>query len=67
MKKYFYDMIPINYSISEEQKESLIQKYPPPELKTASATFILDEAEKGTAVSTLVLVNDFEVKLIKSF
>lgn len=59
-------MIPINYSISEEQKESLIQKYPPPELKTASATFILDEAEKGTAVSTLVLVNDFEVKRTKT-
>ncbi|WP_231735335.1 hydrolase [Gracilibacillus massiliensis] len=63
---YFYDMIPINYELTEEQREQVKSSFPPPALPDEIAGLDLNNLTKGTPVATRVLLNDFEVKKTKT-
>lgn len=59
---YFYGMIPIDYSLTDEQKEEILQTFPPPALPQPHQHFHLEKLTKGTPVKERVLLNQFEVK-----
>src|SRR5690625_389656 len=59
-------MIPITYSLDEDEKKRLITKYAPPHFNTEEAAFVLENLKKGESVSTTVLINDFELRNTKT-
>nr|WP_184246688.1 hydrolase [Gracilibacillus halotolerans] len=59
-------MIPITYSLEEDVKNDLMEKYLPPQFNTEETSFILDDHDKGAPVSTTVLINDFELRNTKT-
>lgn len=59
-------MIPITYSLDEDEKKRLITKYAPPHFNTEEAAFVLENLKKGESVSTSVLINDFELRNTKT-
>ncbi|MGP4038283.1 hydrolase [Gracilibacillus sp. D59] len=64
--KYFYDVITINYQLTDQQKQELSTKFPAPTLPEAIKGVHLNTLTKGTPVSARVLLNDFEVKKTKT-
>ncbi|MFC4403173.1 HD domain-containing protein [Gracilibacillus xinjiangensis] len=65
-KYYFYQMIPIQYSLTDQQKEEILTTYPPPALPTAEPAFNLQETKKGMSVTARVLLNDYDIKQTKT-
>ncbi|MFC4388660.1 hydrolase [Gracilibacillus marinus] len=65
-KTYFYDSIPVVYDIAEEEKKTILSKFPAALLPNEQTTFRLDEAEKGQHIRTTLLVSDYEVKQTKT-
>ncbi|KAB8139031.1 HD domain-containing protein [Gracilibacillus oryzae] len=65
---YFYQTIPIQYSLSDQQKEEILSAYLPPTLPESNTeqAFNLQETPKGTSVATRVLLNDFDIKQTKT-
>lgn len=59
-------MIPINYQLTDKQKEHVLSSFPPPTLPDNIKGLQLNDLTKGSAVSTRVLLNDFEVKKTKT-
>ncbi|WP_117161540.1 HD domain-containing protein [Paraliobacillus sp. X-1268] len=63
---YFYQFVPITYSISAEKKQEILESFPPPNLPNGESFFNIQEEEQGTKVKERLLLNDFEVKLTKT-
>ncbi|WP_163537139.1 hydrolase [Gracilibacillus sp. YIM 98692] len=63
---YFYDLIPIQYQISESEKEEILRQFPPPDLPEEISSFNLSLCQKGEKVQTRVLLNDFEIRQTKT-
>ncbi|WP_091480350.1 hydrolase [Gracilibacillus orientalis] len=65
-ENYFYDMITIDYQLTDQQKQSLSTNFPVPSLPEAIKGLHLNTLTKGTPVTARVLLNDFEVKKTKT-
>lgn len=63
---YFFQFIPINYSLSSEKKQEILESFPPPILPTGDSFFNIQEEKQGNTVKERLLLNDFEVKLTKT-
>lgn len=60
---YFYDFIPVQYDINKEKE--IVANYPPPTLPTSEDTFDIQQMEKGSTVSLIVLLSDFKVHVTR--
>ncbi|SER85332.1 3'-5' exoribonuclease [Gracilibacillus ureilyticus] len=63
---YFYEMIPVEYSLTDQQKKDILTTYSPPSLPTSEPAFNLQSATRGMSVKIRVLLNDFEIKQTKT-
>ncbi|WP_325063409.1 hydrolase [Gracilibacillus salitolerans] len=64
--KYFYEMITIDYKLTDQQKQDLSINFPAPPLPEAMKGVHLNTLTKGTPVSARVLLNEFEVRKTKT-
>ncbi|MHA6251637.1 HD domain-containing protein [Oceanobacillus sp. CAU 1775] len=65
-KTYFYDFIPVDVHVTDEEKEEILLNYPIPELPTQEQNFSLDNEVKGNHVSVRVLLNEASVQTTKT-
>jgi len=63
---YFYNFIPISYSVTAEQKDQILDSFPVPVLPDGETSFNIQEELQGNKVRERLLLNDFEVKLTKN-
>lgn len=63
---YFYQFVPITYSVSAEEKQEILKSFPIPTLPNGESFFNIQEEEQGNKVRERLLLNDFEVKLTKT-
>ncbi|GAB2533565.1 hypothetical protein GCM10026983_01750 [Gracilibacillus alcaliphilus] len=66
MKPYFYEMITIDYQLTDDQLQWIQQQFPSPALPNAVQGIDIEQYSKGDSVSGRVLLNDFEVKKTKT-
>lgn len=63
---YFYDMIPIQYEVSDELAAHITSTFSLPPLPEETASFDLNQSKKGTTITTRVLLNEFEIRQTKT-
>ncbi|MBM7571444.1 hydrolase [Aquibacillus albus] len=63
---YFYNFIPIEYNVSEMEREQILTKFPPPTLPDKGEYFNLQNEVAGNNVRIRVLLNDFNVQMTKT-
>ncbi len=63
---YFYEFIPIDYTVDQAKREQILAEFPPPALPDSSEYFVLDDQVPGSTVNLRLLLNDFQVQLTKT-
>lgn len=63
---YFYNNIPLEYSCTEEQRQQILEEFPPPSLPTSEETFTLENETAGNNVKVMLLLNEFSVETTKT-
>lgn len=63
---YFFNFIPIIYSISDEQRQQILSRFPAPKLPEPETTFDIELASKGHIVQTRVLLNQYSIEMTKT-
>lgn len=64
-RTYFYGLIPIKYSITNETMKEILQKFSLPIFPEGENTFDLQQKEKGDPIKLDVLVSDFSIHLTR--
>ncbi|WP_017754267.1 hypothetical protein [Calidifontibacillus oryziterrae] len=64
--KYFYDFIPVQINISEQDYTSILDKFPPPILEERYETFNLDNEVSGNDIKATLLLNEFSIEKTKT-
>ena len=62
---YFYGLVPIQYSITDEAINNILQKFPLPNFPEKENTFDLQQMKKGEQIKLDVLVSDFSIHLTR--
>lgn len=62
---YFYGLIPIKYSITDEDIQEILTQFPLPSFPAKENVFDLQQQEKGDLITLNVLLNDFSVHLTR--
>lgn len=65
-KYYFYNLIPIIYDVSDQERESILKRYPAPTLPEMDETFDIQRETKGNLVETRVLLNHYSIEMTKT-
>ncbi|MDX8045710.1 hydrolase [Gracilibacillus sp. S3-1-1] len=65
-ENYFYELISIDYSLTDEQKQTIAEHFPLPQLPEEISGIQLHTLTKGTSINARVLLNDFEVRKTKT-
>jgi len=63
---YFYDFIPVKYTVTEEMREQILTQFPPPALPDNEEFFNIQNETPGDTVYVRLLLNDFNVQLTKT-
>jgi len=60
---YFYGLIALNNQHSEQERQSILERYPAPIYHTEQSTFNIEQEVHGNLVSNIVvLVNEYKVE-----
>lgn len=65
-KSYFYNFIPINIEITQQDREEILENFPPPSLPTSEEFFDLQKETAGNSVNIRVLLNEFSIQMTKT-
>lgn len=65
-KSYFYNFIPIISEVTQQEREKILEKYPPPELPTSGEFFNIQNEAVGNIVNIRVLLNEFSVQTTRT-
>lgn len=63
---YFFDHIPIQVQMNEEEAAQILHDFPPPELPSGQSTFNINDQTAGNQVKQRLLLNEYEVKLTRT-
>src|SRR5699024_6880373 len=63
---YFFEHIPIQIEMDEQESAQLLRDFPAPELPTGEYIFKLDDQTTGNHVKQRLLLNDYEVRLTRT-
>ena len=63
---YFFNHIPIQIQMSDEESSQILKDFPAPELPSGQSTFQLDDETAGNRVNQRLLVNDYETRLTRT-
>ncbi|RLL45004.1 HD domain-containing protein [Oceanobacillus piezotolerans] len=66
MDSYFYNIIPIRITITEEERTKILEQYPTPNLPASEEHFQMDREAHGSFVEIRVLLNDYQVQQTKT-
>lgn len=62
---YFYGLIPIKYSLSDELKEEILQRFPVPSFPHHEVSIDIQQMKKGDPIKLDVLVSEFSIHLTR--
>ncbi|WP_138419785.1 HD domain-containing protein [Aquibacillus sediminis] len=65
-KSYFFDFIPIEINVTEQERMQILHNYPIPTLPDGEEYFDIQQQTKGTDVRIRVVLNEFTVQLTKT-
>lgn len=65
-KKYFYDFIPVQINLLEEETDRILEQFPPPVWEDSNETFSLENEVSGNDVKVRLLLNEFSVEKTKT-
>lgn len=63
---YFYNNISLDYPCTENQRQQILEEFPPPILPTSEETFTLENEVAGNNVKVKLLLNEFSVETTKT-
>lgn len=63
---YFFNHIPIQIQMSDEESSQILKDFPAPELPSGQSTFQIDDETAGNRVNQRLLVNDYETRLTRT-
>lgn len=63
---YFFNHIPIQIQMSDEESSQILKEFPAPELPSGQSTFQIDDETAGNRVNQRLLVNDYETRLTRT-
>jgi 3'-5' exoribonuclease len=66
LNSYFYKFIPIISEVTQNEREEILEKYPPPKLPSSEEFFDLQNESTGNTVQIRVLLNDFNIQITKT-
>lgn len=64
-QSYFYDIIPVQVSLSDSEQEDILTKFPPPSLPKSEDFFDIQQQTPGDYVQLKLLLNDFNIHVTK--
>ena len=64
-KSYFYDFIPVQYEVNNDQQERILTEFPPPQLPDREEYMDIQNESTGNQIKIKLLLNDFNVHLTK--
>lgn len=65
VETYFYDFIPVEFEVSDDEREKILTRFSPPELPSNQDYFNIENEKTGNYVSIRVLLNDFNIHLTR--
>ncbi|WP_338322981.1 HD domain-containing protein [Oceanobacillus halophilus] len=63
---YFYNNVPIQVNLTEEQKVEILEQFPVPQLPNGNEQFNIDQEVQGNPIHARLLVNEYTVQLTRT-
>jgi len=65
-KKYFYDFIPVQINITEEEQTNILKKFPAPVWAEGRNEFNIDKEVRGNDINVQLLLTEFTIEKTKT-
>ncbi|HHY74445.1 MAG TPA: hydrolase [Bacillus bacterium] len=65
-KTYFYDFVPVRINSTEEERATILNKYPPPVWEEGKSDFNIETEVKGNDVNAQLLLTEYTVEKTKT-